>query len=254
MIPVLKVEGDTLPEVWERSVVELWKQGIEIMTEYGQGSKDCTMIMVVRRPLSEPRIHRAGLTIGRLRDLIEYVDEVLEGVRDHLVLEGKIPYTYHERLFAYPESGKVVDQVEYIVRKLKEAPYSRRAQAITWRPSRDTMSSDPPCLQRIWCRIVDNKLVMHAHWRSRDAFKAAFMNMYALTELQRRIAQRLSAELGRRIEVGEYVDISDSYHIYEQDYKRVEAFLKTISTRTWKDRVWTTNQYLSMLGKLGSRL
>ncbi len=248
-LPVLKVEGNNLPEVWERSIIELWKYGIEIDTEYGQKSKDCTMVMVIRRPLSEPRIHRAGLTIGRLVDLEGYLHEVIDGERDYLVREGKIPYTYHERLFSYSDEGHIINQVEYIVDKLSKAPYSRRAQAITWKPRQDTKIDAPPCLQRIWCRVYNCRLVMHAIWRSRDALKAAFMNMYVLTELQSRIASELSRRLGKKIDVGEYVDISNSYHIYEQDYKNVEVLLKAICTRPWRQRVWTTEEYLRMIRK-----
>ncbi len=33
-IPVLKVEGDTIPEVWENAVLKCWREGIGIRTEY----------------------------------------------------------------------------------------------------------------------------------------------------------------------------------------------------------------------------
>jgi hypothetical protein len=33
-IPVIKVEGKTLPEVWEKAVLATWKDGLSIKTEY----------------------------------------------------------------------------------------------------------------------------------------------------------------------------------------------------------------------------
>ncbi len=73
-IPVLKVEGKTLPEAWEKAVIETWTKGLDIKTEYDKEgdppSKDCTMIMVVTEPMSEPRIHRAFP--GALEDLEVY--------------------------------------------------------------------------------------------------------------------------------------------------------------------------------------
>ncbi|MCK4463225.1 MAG: hypothetical protein KAU58_02835 [Candidatus Omnitrophica bacterium] len=33
-IPVIKVEGRTLPEVWEKAVIETWNKGLDIKTEY----------------------------------------------------------------------------------------------------------------------------------------------------------------------------------------------------------------------------
>ena len=73
-IPVIRVEGNTLPEAWEKAVMATWKDGLDIKTEYDKQddpmSKDCTMIMVVNKPMSEPRIHRAFP--GGLEDLEVY--------------------------------------------------------------------------------------------------------------------------------------------------------------------------------------
>jgi thymidylate synthase len=78
--------------------------------------------------------------------------------------------------------------------------------------------------------------VMHTIWRSRDALKAAFMNMYALTELQKRIANELN------VEIGKYVDISNSYHIYERDYETMKKIIKTFYKRSWNERTLTTEK------------
>ena len=62
-IPVIKVEGATLPEAWEKAVIATWEDGLDIKTEYDKPgdpmSKDCTMVMVANDPMKEPRIHRA---------------------------------------------------------------------------------------------------------------------------------------------------------------------------------------------------
>ncbi len=252
MLPVILVEGNTLPEAWEKSIVETWRRGVIIDTEYGQRSKDAVMLMVVRKPMAEPRIHRAGLTVGRMTDLETYVKEILDGVNDWRIGRDW-DYTYHERLFSYRLDGNAVDQISYVVNKLSETPYTRRAQAITWKPWSDPHTDSPPCLQRLWFRIVDGRLVMHAMWRSRDAFKAAFMNMYALTLLQERVARQISEKTGVKIEVGEYVDFSNSYHIYESDWGRAAGFAALISKRSWESRTWTTEQYRKMCSKLAIR-
>jgi len=233
--PVIFIKGKNLAEVWEKSIIELWNKGIEIKTEYNEMSKDCTMIMEIEEPFSEPRIHKAGI-IGSYKTLIEYVNEILEGIHDKYVEEGKWPYTYHERLFNYKFGENTINQIDYILEKLKETPYTRRAQAITWKPWNDTKIDDPPCLQRIWLRVFQNRLVMHTTWRSRDALKAAFMNMYALTELQKRIANELN------VEIGKYVDISNSYHIYERDYETMKKIIKTFYKRSWNERTLTTEK------------
>ena len=90
-------------------------------------------------------------------------------------------------------------------------------------PWRDYEVAGPPCLQRIWCKIVDDEwLEMHTSWRSRDAYNAAFMNMYALTLLQRMIADKIGVKVGR------YVDDSDSYHVYDRNFKSLERFASAV--------------------------
>lgn len=248
-IPVLLVRGKTLPEVWENSVLATWRDGIAMRTEYDKPedppSRDCTMVMMIEQPLAEPRIHRcfpAGL-----EDLEIYRLEVVEGIHDHWIApeEGKWTYTYHERLFSYSIGERKIDQIAYIIDKLSRVPHSRRAQAITWKPDIDPNTDDPPCLQRIWCRLTEEEdrlyLNMNTHWRSRDAFKAALMNIFALTDLQRLIAEEIGEKIGKEVVVGRYVDISDSYHIYGSYFQEIEGFLKTLEQRTFEERTWTTD-------------
>ncbi|MDP2912944.1 MAG: thymidylate synthase [Candidatus Omnitrophota bacterium] len=248
-IPVIKVEADTLPAAWEKAVLATWKDGLDVKTEYDKPedpmSKDCTMIIVIDCPMKEPRIHRAFP--GGLEDLEAYRQEVVYGIHDHWIKpdEGKWTYTYHQRLSAYETGGKIVDQIDYMIKKLSRAPYSRRAQAITWNPATDPVTDDPPCLQRIWCRVVrssQNKytLNMNTHWRSRDAYKASFMNIFALTDLQRIMTDEISKKMGQEVSVGRYVDISDSFHIYGSYHEEFKNFLKIVDSRSFDDRTWPT--------------
>jgi len=240
MIPVLHVSGKGIADTWEKSLNVLWNNGIRIKTEYDKIkdplSVDATMIMMASEPLSEPRIH---LSIpSTFKDLEKYKREVVDGVHDHWIdpKSGKWTYTYHQRLFKYPTPNGFVNQVDYIVDKLAKVPYTRRAQAITWNPLLDPSTDDPPCLQRIWFRCTEEdgklKLNMNTHWRSRDAYKAAFMNIFALTELQKKITSMLSNKIDRIVEVGQYVDISDSYHIYGSYLEDFNSrFLKALEQR-----------------------
>lgn len=248
-IPTFLVCGKTIPEAWEKAVMEVWKNGIDLKTEYDKKgeppSKDCTMIISVDNPMSEPRIHRAFP--GGLEDLEVYRQEVVFGIHDHWINpdEGKWTYTYHKRLFEYEIENEVVDQMNYIISKLSEAPYSRRGQAITWNVKRDPVTDDPPCLQRIWCRIApgdDDKLFlnMNTHWRSRDAYKASFMNIFALTDLQASLAKKLSQKMQRDVGVGRYVDITDSFHIYGSYHAEFGNFQNMIESRSFEQRTWST--------------
>jgi thymidylate synthase len=148
-------------------------------------------------------------------------------------------------MFGFNIEGKTVDQIEYMIEKLSETSYTRRAQAITWNPGMDPFTDDPPCLQRIWCRLVDQgdgklSLNMNSHWRSRDAYKASFMNIFALTDLQAMIAGEISKRINKEVTVGRYVDISDSFHIYGSYAEEFKRFLKTVADRSFAEKTWSS--------------
>ncbi|MEE9189954.1 MAG: thymidylate synthase [Candidatus Neomarinimicrobiota bacterium] len=260
-IPVLSVSGKSLAEAWEKSVLEVYEKGCLIKTEYDKPndppSKDCTIIIVVEDPLAEPMIHRD--MPGGLEDLQEYVMEVLEGIKDHWVRDPNDPddtrweYTYHQRLFNYalPETEKTFDQIEIVAQKLSEVPYTRRAQAITWKVWEDNTCYDPACLQSIWCRLLkgeDDQWLLNTNirFRSNDAYKAAFMNMFALIQLQKKIAERISELSGINVILGRYVHQADSYHIYGSYMEEFEnRFLRMHKERSFEER---TYRYEDMKG------
>ncbi|MFX1453977.1 MAG: thymidylate synthase [Promethearchaeota archaeon] len=118
-----------------------------------------------------------------------------------------------------------INQMEYIVQKLKEKPYSRRAQAITWRPLVDPYHIDPPCLQRIFMRVKEDKLIMQTTWRSRDLFRAWEANVNGMIKIQKDVAEKLN------VEVGHYVDFSNSLHIYGNTISEVKDMLHRMKVK-----------------------
>ncbi len=129
----------------------------------------------------------------------EYVISLLEGTTANFV------YTYHDRLFHYNDA---IDQIDIVIKKLRDNPTSRRAQAITWYPDQDAVAREPPCLQRVQYLVRDGKLNQYVEFRSNDMLMAAGANMYALLHLQKYVAD----ELG--LDVGWYEHTSVSAHIY----------------------------------------
>jgi thymidylate synthase len=252
-IPVLTVRGNGIAEAWEKSLIELNEHGCDIKTMYDKPedppSKDATMTIIVEDPLAEPMIHKDFP--GGLEDLQEYVMEVVDGIKNHLVRDRNNPddtrweYTYNERLFKYTVPGipDPIDQIEAIAEQLVEAPHTRRAQAITWKVWEDLECYDPACLQSIWCRLTEvgdvYYLNTNVRFRSNDAYKAAFMNMFALVQLQLRIAQRISELSDRIVRLGRYVHEADSYHIYGSYFNEFrERFLGGLQRREFEERTF----------------
>lgn len=115
-IPVVAVSGTSLAEAWENAMLGLYQYGCEIRTQYDAKdahgnyidppSKDCSILISIESPTTEPLIHLGGIP-GGFEDLEEYVQEVRDGIKDHWIREPLNPqdtrwqYTYHQRLFCY---------------------------------------------------------------------------------------------------------------------------------------------------------
>lgn len=242
-IPIIDLQYDNIAQAWEASVAVVLYKGCDVKTQYDKigtpVSKDCTMCLTILDPLSEPMIHRA-FPAG-LKGLQKYTMDLIYGFSDDVAIKAGT-YTYHDRLRSYygDETCRnlYIDQIEKICHLLSNSPYTRRAQAITWIPYKDLTNSEPPCLQSIWCRIIDDTLNMNVRFRSQDAFKAAFMNIYALVRLQEWMAAHISELSNKHIKVGRYFHVADSYHIYGQDIPAVNNFIAIASRRNVADRTW----------------
>jgi thymidylate synthase len=249
-IPVLHVEAEGIARAWEFSLIELHAKGCSVKTEYDKPddppSKDATMLITVVNPLSEPMIHKDFP--GGPVELQEYVMEVCDGIKDHLVrdpgdrADTRWEYTYHQRLFKYSvPTLQPFDQIETLCQKLARTSHTRRAQAITWKVWEDNDCYDPACMQSIWCRLLEEEgqpvLSMNVRFRSNDAYKAAFMNIFALVQLQQRIAARISELTGQQVQLGRYCHLADSYHIYGSYFREFEArFLGMLHKRPFEQR------------------
>jgi thymidylate synthase len=174
--------------------------------------------MRVSHPLEEPMISRCF--IGGAKELQQYVMEMLDGILDFEVEQGKWTYTYHQRMG---------EQVQFVIDELRRNPSSRRA-VISIRTPDDIGSDDPACLQHLQYFIRHDKLDCVVLFRSNDACKATFMNAFALIMLQKRIADALG------VEIGQYVHRANSFHCYEKDFTLLDGYVHRIK-----------NQSLSML-------
>jgi thymidylate synthase len=275
-IPVLAVRGKTIAEGYEKAIYAVYKNGIEIKTQYDKEgdplSKDCTLNLTIDEPLADPMIHKAFP--GGIADLREYVME-LHGDKDGWVKNINDPsdtrweYTYHGRLANYgawhelvSDDGKggksrrlvcmhePINQIEHIISKLTKQPYTRQAQMITWIPKLDLDCYDPPCLQSIWMRIIESNessniwsLNTNIRFRSNDGWGASFMNMFGLTQLIHTIAVEIGNRSGKTVRVGRLNWQADSYHIYGKDISSCKQRLidKIETNQLFEKRVWNFN-------------
>jgi thymidylate synthase len=141
-----------------------------------------------------------------------------------------VEYTYGKRLFKFAfehvsdkfsfELRFFINQIDKVVNLLKKSPYSRRAVAVLWNPFIDADSSNPPCLTQITWNVKNKKLYQTCVFRSHDLFGAYPLNALALRGLQVRIANEVGLPLG------DLIMISQSAHVYENSWKKIENILK----------------------------
>lgn len=204
------IKSYCLGKLHELVVAHIAKYGDEVVTEDGESTLECeTIALETPTPFEEPRFSEKSNIKQNFLDV--YTDNLLNGS------DSVFEYDYHDRLCNYFD----VDQVQYIIDKLKAQPHSRRAQGITWNPLTDTKIKDCPCLQLVQCTVRNNKLEMRVVFRSNDMLLAFGANAYALTMLQKKIA----AELG--LEVGTYTHIALIPHVYNK--RDAEDFEKMLS-------------------------
>jgi thymidylate synthase len=266
-IPVICIEEESLAAAYEKALAALYERGTRFETQYDKPgdplSLDCTMNITVLNPMAEPMIHKAFP--GGIEDLKEYVLE-LKGLKDHWVKNINDPddtrweYTYHGRLQRYgswkervEENGSMirkdvgfqVDQVEHVIQKLVDQPYTRQAQMITWMPNHDLQVYDPPCLQSLWYRIMEDEqgiqwLNCNIRFRSNDAWGASFMNMFGFIRFNREvIADEIARRSGKEVRLGRMNWQADSYHIYGRDIAQAKAMLfDRIDSMTLEERTF----------------
>lgn len=263
-IPVLVVSEKTLAQAYEKALVALYRKGAPFKTQYDKPgdppSIDCTMNITVEEPLADPMIHKAFP--GGIEDLKEYTMELM-GAKDHWVKNINDPddqrweYTYHGRLSAYGAWRELVDgrsqekcffkidQIEEVIEKLARQPYTRQAQMITWMPNLDITCYDPPCLQSLWYRIMEDDggtwwLNCNVRFRSNDAWGANFMNMFGFVLFNKEVvAAGVAGRTGKRVELGRLNWHADSYHIYGKDIETARRLLfDRLETLSFEERTF----------------
>ncbi|OLP59600.1 hypothetical protein BJF93_20525 [Xaviernesmea oryzae] len=124
---------------------------------------------------------------------------------------------YGPRLF---DKGGV-NQLDYIVTKLKENSASRKA-VIQLFDACDVVEDheDVPCTCTLQFVVRQNRLYLHVNMRSNDAFKGLPHDVFSFTMLQEFLAVTLGLGLGQ------YHHSVGSLHLYTDDIEKAELFLK----------------------------
>lgn len=172
------------------------------------------LTITLAKPL-ENKIHEGSP--HRIRCEI-YEKQILYGTKAEFV------YDYHNRLFEHDGN-----QIGYCIRKIVGKPTTRRAIAVTWRPSIDTEHEDVPCLQFVQFIRHANTLNMMVMYRSEDMLGGFGPNAYALVSLLELVARTCN------LKVGTYEHIVTVPHLYpKRDLPDIEKLLRAGQHAAWR--------------------
>jgi hypothetical protein len=118
------------------------------------------------------------------------------------------------RHWATPEGDHDLDQVEQAIKLLDAKPNSRQVVMSIWDPREDlgATTKDVPCNDMIMCKVREGRLNLTVNNRSNDAILGCYgANVVQFSMLQMYMAARLN------VGVGIYTQVSDSFHVYEDD-------------------------------------
>ncbi len=242
-----RVEADTVAEAWVKLLQRIRTNGVIRPTGYDGSWQELIDLVVVVR--NEPKDFF----------IPEYLPCDEESVNDYLsqMCEDKeyeegVKYTYGQRIFSW--FGK--DQFQQVRDKLIKEIDSASGVICLWdsgaaggfaldvdkdyfpyppnlaiqRFGRNWGDSDhdhggSPCLNHIWFRVVQGRLIMSALFRSNDMFSAWPNNAFGLRELQCNMLDDLNYCIENKLKLGELITISQSAHIYEDCYSYADSVI-----------------------------
>lgn len=219
------IRGGKILEVWSRVAEKIMRYGLIKGTQYGYQQKELIGVTWV---ISEEDSEKSDLSLANdwPEDLKNITGVNQRAIREYqrVFLSSDLPegisYTYGSRLRNYPQGINQIENI--IIRQLKESPDTRRACATTMVPAIDKDSKEPPCLTQIQALQGNGKLHLLATFRSQDIFKAGIPNVFGLRNLQKEIVQKTG------FEIGQLQIVSQSAHIYEQDWDNAYKLVKCL--------------------------
>ena len=141
---------------------------------------------------------------------IQYLKENKVSIWDEWADEnGNLGPVYGSQWRSWPaRDGQHIDQIEQIIRQIKETPDSRRIIVSAWNVGEIKNMALPPCHAFFQFYVADNKLSCQLYQRSADTFLGVPFNIASYALLTMMVAQVCDLELG------DFVHTLGDAHLY----------------------------------------
>lgn len=138
----------------------------------------------------------------------------------NFTVQGEVPELHHENSYAsrlYSYMGKK-DQVEWVIKRLRENPHTRSATITMFEPLTD--EGYIPCVSLLDFQESGGRLNMTAYCRALDFGCKAYVNLVMLHLIQKEVAEKAG------MAQGQMTLIVKSAHFYRRDMAKVMKILK----------------------------
>jgi thymidylate synthase len=229
-----RIEGKTIAETWVRIIHRIKTTGTIRPTGYdGQWQELINLTAVVTDEPEEFYFPEPNYLPCNREFVGEYIPQMLKNAP---YKEG-VKYTYGQRLRSW--FGR--DQIQEVITKLINEPDAASAVMSLWDSGNgqhqgkhpDWLDNDSdhqhggsPCLNHIWVRIVENRVILVATLRSNDMFNAWAANAFQLRALQMHIRYEIQKQSGTKYELGQFVTNSLSAHIYDNSWGYADKLIE----------------------------
>ncbi len=117
-------------------------------------------------------------------------------------------------------NGEAIDQIEDVVRRIKEDPDSRRILVSAWNVGELPGMALPPCHCLFQFYVADGKLSCQLYQRSADVFLGVPFNIASYALLTHMLAQQTD------LKVGDFIWTGGDCHLYSNHMEQMEEQLQ----------------------------
>jgi thymidylate synthase len=153
---------------------------------------------------------------------IAYLKENKVSIWDEWADEnGDLGPVYGSQWRSWPtRNGEYIDQIQGILKQIKETPDSRRSIVSAWNVGELSGMALPPCHAFFQFYVADNKLSCQLYQRSADTFLGVPFNIASYALLTMMIAQVCELELG------DFVHTLGDAHLYSNHLDQAKLQLE----------------------------
>lgn len=194
------IEGDTIGSVWVQSVKAILAFGENVPDDKGMIRELSPLYLTI----THPTVHDTIIENVGDKSMIVFMRQNFENVNP---IAG----------WGYSYAQRISSQVDIVIQKLQTYPSTKSATISLLKPGEDHQHM--PCLATVDFKIRQNRLCVHAFFRSQDIGKKMYADALALLQLGTSVAQSISIP-----GICLYCTIC-SAHIYEADISTMQQLI-----------------------------